>query len=206
MMKTVVFAGSKGGCGRTTLAFNVAIEAAKTASVLLVDVDPQRSLTDLWARRDEPRNPRLVASASSVMEVLNRFRDSERARQYLIADTPGSNMRILTDAIGAADAVVLPVQPSPIDLVAQQAVVDLIIKLGKEERTIFALNRLDARTDLGPQSLAWLLRNYGLPVVEIRQRASYLRSAIIGKAAGEIDKDAVKEIAALWKAVREKAV
>jgi cellulose biosynthesis protein BcsQ len=42
---TIIFAASKGGTGKTTLAFNVGMEAAKHGSVYLADLDPQRSLT-----------------------------------------------------------------------------------------------------------------------------------------------------------------
>ena len=61
-MKVIVLASSKGGVGKTTLAFNLAIHAARAGAgprkgvgVQLIDRDPQRSLMNLChRRRDTP--------------------------------------------------------------------------------------------------------------------------------------------------------
>jgi chromosome partitioning protein len=204
-MKTVVFAGTKGGSGRSTLAYNVALEAAKKHSVLIADVDPQRNLTDLWERRGEERNPRLAENVTSIMELITRLKRTKRTRDWLIVDCPGSLMSVLTDAVAVADVIVLPVQASPLDLTAQGAILDLIEKMGKTAHAIFALNRVDMRNDLGPQAMVWLIQHYTLPVVEIQHRAAYVRAAITGQAAGELDKHAAREIGTLWKAIQEKA-
>jgi chromosome partitioning protein len=204
-MKTVVFAGTKGGSGRSTLAYNVALEAAKKHNVLLADVDPQRSLTDLWERCGEERNPRLAENVTSIMELITRLKRTKRTRDWLIVDCPGSLMSVLTDAVAVADVIVLPVQASPLDLTAQGAILDLIEKMGKTAHAIFALNRVDMRNDLGPQAMVWLIQHYTLPVVEIQHRAAYARAAITGQAAGELDKNAAREINTLWKAIQEKA-
>lgn len=203
-MKIVSFAGTKGGCGRSTLAYNLAIDAAKTQGVLLADLDPQQSLAELWKRRGDNGNPRLIDNVGTVIELVNRLKRSGFARELLIVDTPGSNMTLLTDAVMAADVVVLPVQPSPMDLLAQGAICDLVETAGKSDRAIFVLNRIDPRSDLAAEAHDWLARNYGFPIAEIRQRPAYARAAIAGKSAGDIDKDAAEEIAALWALIGEK--
>jgi chromosome partitioning protein len=203
-MKTLVFAGTKGGSGKTTLCYNFAIEAAWRRSVLLADMDPQQSLAEMWKRRGERSNPRMVENLQTVTELVKRLKDSGFDRDLLFVDTPGSNMTAITDAVMAANAVVVPVQPSPMDLLAQGAVCDLVENLGKQRSTIFVLNRVEARSDLAAEARNWLTKNYGYPVFEVRHRAAYARAAIAGMAAAEIDRSAAREIGALWRQIEER--
>jgi hypothetical protein len=100
--------------------------------------------------------------------------------------------------------VILPVQPSPIDLLSQQAVVDVVHELGKGKRAMFVLNRTD-RNELAAEGRRWLERHHGLPVFEVQQRIAYVRAAISGAAAGDLDKGARKEMSELLGLVKELA-
>lgn len=202
-MKTITFAGSKGGSGKTTLCYNVAVEAARKNGVLLTDLDPQQSLADLWRRRGETVNPRIVENVKTATDAVRRLTEHGFARDFFFVDTPGSNMAVIRDAILAADAIILPVQPSPMDLLAQEAVIGLVQQMEKGAVTMFALNRVDARSVIGRESRAWLARHHRFPIFEVRQRTTYARGAIVGKAAGEIDHEAQQEISALWGAIEE---
>lgn len=201
-MKVIVFAATKGGVGKTTLAFNVAMEAAKSLGVLLIDLDPQQSLRGLWERRGEVSNPRMIDGVDTVSNAVQRLTASGYARDALAVDTPGSHVHVIRDAIIAADIVILPVQPSPMDLLAQAAVCDLVQTTGRQQ-VLFALNRVDPRTSLAREAAGWLAEHYPHPVVQIKQRAAYARSAVVGKAAGDLDKEAAAEIKALWAKIQE---
>jgi chromosome partitioning protein len=204
-MKTVTFAGTKGGSGRTTLCFALALEAARKYSVFLADLDPQQSLADMWRRREDQMNPLLVEDVKIVMDAARRLSASDYARDYFFVDTPGSNLSVIRDAVSVADVIVLPMQPSPIDLLSQQAVVDLIGELGKADATVLVLNRIDRRSDLGSEARRWLEKHYRFPVFEVAQRAAYVRSAISGIAAGDISRDAAREMSGLWEIIKELA-
>ncbi len=54
-MKTIVFASQKGGAGKTTLAAHLAVAAVKAGDgpCVLIDTDPQASLTDWWNGRED---------------------------------------------------------------------------------------------------------------------------------------------------------
>jgi len=203
-MKTIVFAGSKGGCGRSTLSFCVAIEAAKTASVYLADVDPQASLIDLCARRAdriESDNPMLLQNVESIADAKRQLFRCGFERDYLIVDTPGSFMDVVTDAIAAADVIIIPVQASPLDILAQQAVSKIITKLGKTPSTLMVLNKIDRRSKITDEAMELIVPMFPNKPVWISQRVSFPRGGIAGLSAAEIDKAASQDIENLWSGI-----
>ena len=204
-MKIVVFAASKGGTGKTSLAFAAAIEAAAHGTVFLADMDPQRSLTAICETRgqnqDNPEdNPLLLEDVESVGGAAARLVRAGYERDFLIVDTPGSFMRVIEDAITAADCVVLPVQASPLDVRAQKDVAEIVRKQGKAERTLFVLNRCDGRTNV-EDTIEGLAPLSPSRIVRINQRADYARALVTGKSAAEINRACAAEIDALWKAI-----
>lgn len=210
-MKVIVFASSKGGVGKTTLCFNTGIVSARTKGVLLCDLDPQRSLLDLCARRrhvpelssDDPVNPMILDNAESVANAVRVLTETGYDRDFLLVDTPGSFMNIIRDAIANADCVVVPLQPSPMDVLATDPVIEMIGKLDKRDRTLVVLNRVDARTTLPDAMLERLEPLSPHPVVKIAQRVDYARAVITARAGAELNKAAAAEIAGLWRCIED---
>jgi chromosome partitioning protein len=202
-MKTIVFAGTKGGIGKTTLCYNVASEAAKQGTVWLGDLDPQQSLAEVWVRRGETTNPRMLDNITTVSDTVRRLKQSKFTRDFFFIDAPGSNIPVIREAVLAADVVLLPVQPSPMDLLAQDAVIDLVERANKRDRALIVLTRVDARGNLGKEAVDWLAENRPYPVYEVRQRAAYARAAITGKPAGDFDNNAQREMTGLWSRIQE---
>ena len=200
-MKVIVFAASKGGVAKTTLCYNLAIEAAKKSSVLIADLDPQQSLKEMWSRREELINPRLVSNVTNVSESVKLLKSAGYERKFILVDTPGSFIPVLRSAIAAAHLVVLPMQPSPLDLFAQEAVFDLVQEMGKTDCTMFVLTRADKRSDITKKSVDALKQRTNLPIPIIRQSVDYARSMAKGQAAGEINAEAAKDITGLWDAI-----
>lgn len=196
-MKTIVFAKMKGGTGATTLAFNLAIEIVRhNNTVFLADMDPQKSLETFCQIRGGS-NPMLLKGVGSVSRASADLLKSKYARDFLIADLPGSFVDVIADTVKAADCVVIPMQPSPVDLLAQEEVFDLVRDLGKSSKAIIALNRMDGRT-----RVVGLRERLPFPVVEIRNRIAYSRALVAGKAGTEIDRECAAEISALWTTIR----
>jgi chromosome partitioning protein len=195
-MKTIVLAATKGGTGKTSLAFNIGIEAAKHGTVFLADMDPQKSLETFCGIRSGD-NPLLLAGVESVPRAIADLNRTGYARDFLIVDSPGSFMSVITDALKAADCVIVPLQPSPVDLLAQEDVFKLVAKLGKMDRTICVLNRVDGRTRING-----ILERLPCPHVEVRNRIAYSRALVAGQTGAELDKECAPEIAALWDSVQ----
>lgn len=200
-MKTIVFAASKGGVGKTTLAFNVAIEAAKHGTVFLVDMDPQKSLETFCEIRGG-NNPLLLQGVESIPRAIADLKRTGYSRDFLIVDTPGSFMNIIEDAVSAADCVVLPLQPSPVDIIAQEDVLKLVARLHKTEQTLCALTRVDGRTAID-DIVSHIKTLFANKHVAIKNRIAYSRALVKGRTGPEADKDCTAEITGLWTSIQK---
>jgi chromosome partitioning protein len=209
-MKVIVFAATKGGTGKSTLCFNLGIEAVKHGSVFFADMDPQKSLKDLCERRGKQNDllghqPMLLTDVGSIPEAVRHIHGTQYARDFLIVDTPGSHMSIIRNAIQSADCVVLPCQPSILDILAQEDIAPLVDKLGKADRTLFVINRVDGRVNVDG-TLDQIAAMFANKPVRIKQRQGYVKGAEAGKAGFEVGtakerQDCAAEMAALWQAI-----
>lgn len=199
-MKTVAFAGTKGGVGKTTLAFNIACEAAKHGTVFLADMDPQKSF-ETFAELRGGDNPLLLKNVQSVPRAIADLTRTGFLRDFLIVDTPGSFMNVIRDAARAADCIVVPMQPSPIDVLAQGDLVSLVKQLGKAAQMLPVLNRVENRGSLDDARRRIAALFAAAPVM-VKNRTVYARALVAGKAGTEIDKEAAKEMASLWAAIQ----
>ncbi len=184
-MKTICYVGTKGGTGKTSLAFATGLEAAKHGSVYFVDADPQKSLTELCHRREVKGkdlfedNPSLLEDVGSLVSAVETLKRTGFGRDFIVADTPGSMMPVIRDAIAAADCVVLPIQESPLDIFAQEDAVQYILEAGKKDVAFFVMNRIDPSSNV-KDFVARISPIFPNPPVKIAQRLIYARALIKG--------------------------
>lgn len=147
--RVITIAQQKGGAGKTTLAAHLAVAWAKAGrSVALLDIDPQASIT-AWAdiRRalpDAPDQPDIRALTG--WRVAGEVDKLKKQFDVLVIDSPPHAETEARVAVRVADLVVVPVQPSPMDLWATQATLDL----ARQEKTeaLLVLNRVPPRANL----------------------------------------------------------
>lgn len=114
-MPVIAFANPKGGAGKTTTALLLATElAAKGAEITVVDADPERWISQ-WARL--PGKPDNVIIISDVTEdtVVDIIEVAAQKSQFVIVDLEGTASLMVSNAIGMADLVVIPIQGSSMD-------------------------------------------------------------------------------------------
>lgn len=207
-MKVIVFATTKGGCGKSTLAFNTAIHAARAGEgIQLIDRDPQWSLRDICRmRREMPElvsdNPMLLENVSTVREAVEALTESGYARDYLIVDTPGSFMEIISEAVGMADVIVIPLKASGFDIMAQHAIAGLIKERKKTGRALFVINMTDPRSDLVSEAIEAVKTFSEYRPAIIANRVDYARASSSARAGIEINKEAAAEIGKLWDTIK----
>lgn len=141
-MRIVALVGQKGGVGKTTTTMNLAAVTAKHSRVLVVDVDPQRSTT-WWA---ENAGERLPFDFTADVDPGNLSRMRELPYDVIFVDTPGSldNTTVLSTVLDAADFVILPLNPEPLNTPALARTIRQHIEpRGLDYRVL--LNKIDRR-------------------------------------------------------------
>jgi chromosome partitioning protein len=115
-MPTIVMASSKGGCGKSTSAVILATELARSASVTIIDADPNLPITR-WSKR--PGKPAELTLVSDVTEntLLDAIDAAERQTPFVIVDLEGVANLMVAQAVSRADLVVVPLKGSALDAV-----------------------------------------------------------------------------------------
>lgn len=166
-MKTVGIAHGKGGVGKSTLAVNLARALQlRGPSVAVVDADAQGTAQSWRASRtDNEALPTIapVDKAKGVEPTLRRLSDSH---DVAIIDGGAHLDKIHATIIKASDLVLIPIQPSPVDVWATEDLVRLIKR--RQEATggpqaAFVVSRRKAGTRLG-DGVQSVLDRFGLDV------------------------------------------
>jgi|AKZA01.1.fsa_nt_gi ATPases involved in chromosome partitioning len=120
MTTFITIANAKGGVGKTTTAIYLATLLSKHGRVLLKDSDPQGSATE-WVED--------IAEMPFDFELTNQ-RNMKKADgyDYVIIDTPPQNSDIIKSAIEAATLIIIPIEPSAMELSRVFALTDSVKK------------------------------------------------------------------------------
>jgi len=129
-MRTILVLNSKGGCGKSTIATNLAaFYARENKSVVLADFDPQGSSLQ-WLEARSPERPRIEGMAG----LESGFRLPRHA-DYAILDAPaGIRGAELTALVRRAQTILIPVLPSATDMRATARFVRDLLLVGKVSR------------------------------------------------------------------------
>ncbi|NBO18090.1 MAG: ParA family protein, partial [Proteobacteria bacterium] len=150
MAKVITVAQQKGGAGKTTVTAHIAVALSQKGNrVAVVDIDPQGSLTHWHRIREEALGEGytgLTFAAVSGWRVGSELSRLKKTVDYIVIDSPPHTETEARTAIRGADLVVIPVQPSPTDLWATKATLDL----AKAERVPVkvVMNRVPANSRL----------------------------------------------------------
>jgi len=127
-MRHIMVLNAKGGCGKSTLATNIASYfATEGAGVALADYDPQRSSLDWIDRRPDDR-PRITGVAA----FEDGLRHVPRSADIVVSDAPArSHGKELTDLVRHAETIVVPVLASTIDMQATTTFLKELQAVGK---------------------------------------------------------------------------
>ena len=192
-MHTILILNPKGGCGKSTIAINIAgYFAMRGKNVSLADCDPQCSSTDwLSVRPEHLATINHVPVKKGKLHVPN---DTE----ILILDTPaGIHDQKMAKIVRAAQTMIIPVLPSPIDIRAAERFISNLIKLRKKSvnkkiKIATVANRVNEMT-LAADKIDEYLDNIKLPngrkvpyMALLRATQNYVHAAEQGKTIFEL--------------------
>ncbi|MEQ9200303.1 MAG: ParA family protein [Rhodospirillales bacterium] len=180
-MISILVANAKGGCGKTTIATNLAAAyASRGFQTWLVDADRQQSARQWCALRgkDQP------------LITCHKWRDDlkfpKRPGYRMIVDAPaGVRTRAFAELLEKCDLAIVPVMPSGFDIAASERLLDRVDKLKPVRKgskpVAVVVNRFRKSTRAGTLLLKRLEETGRTPAAIISDRAAYPDCASAGE-------------------------
>ena len=203
-MRVLALSSQKGGSGKTTLSGHLAVQAERAGCgpVCLIDIDPQGSLADWWNERED-ESPAFaqttVARLQADLEVLR-----QQGFKLAVIDTPPAITMAIQSVIQVAELVVIPTRPSPHDLRAVGATVDICERAGKP--LLFVVNGATPKAKITYEAAVALSQHGTVAPVTVHQRTDFAASMIDGRTVMEIDPNckSAREVEELWTYINDR--
>ncbi|OCK44205.1 conjugal transfer protein TraA [Tenacibaculum soleae] len=195
MSKKILITHQKGGTGKSTLTFNLAQNISKNASVAILDLDLQGSLSSV---KDLVTDFEIIPYKGRIKEIQNLDYD------FIFIDTPPYLSQQLPELIQVADLIIIPTKAGVLDLLAINSTIELIENENKQEKSMLVFNMIKPNTTLTLDILI-SLEEYNIPIAKTRisDLVAFTRSVLVG---GVNNKNAQKQLDNLTKEVLTKLI
>lgn len=186
-LKVIAILNQKGGSGKTTLSVHLARAIQLSGdSVLLVDSDPQGSARD-WSEENEGELlPVVGLDRETIGAELKRI---GTGFDWVVIDGAPQVAKLMASAVKVADVVVIPVQPSALDVWAVSDLLEAIEarqELTDKPRAAFVINRAIKGTKLSGEVVK-ALDESSVPVLETQITQRVIFPTVMGEGSTVLD-------------------
>lgn len=189
--KIFTVAQQKGGAGKTTLAAHLAVAWSEAGHrVATLDIDPQGSLTRWYQAREAALGDRTGLTHVQITGWRTQREVERLAREFdlVVIDSPPHAETEARIAVRAAWMVIIPVQPSPMDLWATEPT----LTLARQEKVpaMLVLNRVPPRAKLADELVDRIRQlatppDIGIALTQLGNRTAYAGAMMEGRGATE---------------------
>ena len=196
MGKVIAFSNQKGGSGKSTLSANVAVLWSNSGyKVAVIDADPQKSLTYWLSERKRyygDEDIGIDVYKFDIRSLSEEVKKIKRRYDFIIIDSPPSITFETIQIIKASNCVFVPVQPSPLDLMATLP----FLQIAREERKkpLIILNRVMPRAKL-TDAMILRLRYSGAKIARSRISSKVIFAETFAVGRGVIDINVTSDVA-----------
>ena len=153
MAKIICIANRKGGVAKTTLATNLADAVNNKGKSILIDADEQQSASK-WAKQ---RNDIQCIGVHS--DILTKLEEIDSKYDYILIDVAGRDSTIFRESLLVANTLIVPTQPSLLDLDVLEYMQDKIMtarKINSDLDAYILINRASPRSKELPDAIDFI--------------------------------------------------
>ena len=184
-LNRIVILNPKGGCGKTTLATNLASYYSLEGPMpTVMDCDPQASTMNWLDRRDASRPPiHGIAAYKKTMQATRswQLRVPNETTNLIVDSAASLNHDDLREITRDATSILVPVLPSAIDIhAASRCIADLLLvaKIDRRENRLAVVANRTRRNTKSFEKLMRFLDALGIPIIAVlRDSQNYVRAA-----------------------------
>lgn len=206
-MLRIAIMNTKGGCGKTTVATNLASYcAAQGCATALFDYDKQASSTR-WLNARQDSLPFIHGVAAFEPPKKGTTRAWQMAlpagTRYVIADTPAGYSAVdIEDRVAEADVILIPILPSSIDIHCTADFINDLLLIGRARRLNKRLGIIANRSRVhtkAAEKLEYFLHNLDIPVIaRLRDTQHYISAVEQGVGIHELPERDVQNDGETW--------
>ena len=189
MAKLILITHQKGGVGKSTITYNLAVNLKDNAKVCILDMDTQGSLMNINQLSEVPIFP---------AEKLNDLKNSDY--DFIFIDTPPYLNSRIEELCNIADVILIPTKAGVLDLLAIKSTIDIVVKAKAENRALIVFNMVKPNTTLTAE-IKDQLKDYDIKVSKnmLSDLVAFSRSVLVNGV--EENRNAQKQIDNLTKEI-----